>query len=334
MKRSIALSILLAGITVTGNPGAVVPVAVDINATSPFAGKSGQGLVEAISRECYPATFPGSKVITYDFHDPFSGTDVSVENGLLPSGYVAGYIVPYEWWYVRDELYGDIKSDLNNFLPLTSADSKAKSTRVPGVVTDVTATFTNWSIGRGELNGSMVDFFEPPYSMRGRIARTFFYMAAVYHACGLEADGFMMFSEEYPYLKPYAVRLLCQWSREQQPDHAEVAWAEYVGKLQGTVNPFVSDPELAEYIWGDKSGEVYAPEGAPVPLHSTYRMAGDRIYLTSPRVPDDAVWTIDGVQAMSDSYDPRDLGVGEHHLTYTSAATGESGRLMIKIESK
>ena len=71
-----------------------------------------------------------------------------------------------------------------------------------------------------------------------------------------------------------------------------------------------------------------------MPLHSTYTMGDDRIYLISPHVPADAVWSIDGTPAMSDSYTPAELGVGEHHLTYTSKSTGSSGRLMIKIVSK
>lgn len=331
MKRSIALSILLTGITVTGNPGAAVPVAVDGVSSNPFAGKSGPGLVEAISRECRDATFTGIPQLSYTFHDPFSGREVVVTDGQLPEGYVAGSIAPSGWWSASDELYRTMQNDLNNFWPMTTGCHDAKAMRVPGVVAEVTAAFDGWCVGRGELNGTMVDFYEPPVAMRGRIARTIFYMAAVYHTCALEAEGFMMLSERYPYLTPYAVRLLGQWAREQEPDEAEIAWAEYVGRLQGPVNPFVSNPELADYIWGDKSGQVYGPEGRPVPLHSTYSMGRDRIYLTSPLIPSDAKWSIDGMPAMADSYDPRDLGTGDHHLTYTSASTGQSGVLMIKI---
>lgn len=334
MKRSIALSILLTGITVTGNPGAAMPVAFDGALTNALAGKSGAGLVEAISRECRPAISPDINDVTYTFHDPFSGKKIVMTGGQLPAGYVAGSIVPPGWWSTTDELRDAIEKDLNNFWPMTLACHDAKAMRVPGVVTDVTVAFDSWCAGRGELNGSTVDLYEPPVAMRGRIARTFFYMAAVYHACGLEAEGFMMLSERYPYLTPYAVRLLGQWAREQAPDDAEIAWAQYVGRLQGSVNPFVSNPELADYIWGDKSGQAYGPEGSPVPLHSTYSMKGDRIYLTSPLIPADAKWSINGMPAMADSYDPRDLGAGEHHLAYTSASTGQSGVLMIKVISE
>lgn len=302
------------------------------NNISPYAGKSGRGLVETIRREARPARLVTVSDVNYTFHDPFEDADVPVVNGVMPAGYAEGHIVPPAWW---DKGAGNdtLDRDLHNFLPLTSAPRAALTSRRPGEPSEITTSFAHWSEGRAEIYGTMTDLYAPPASMRGRIARTYFYVAALYHPDILSTEAYMMMQPEYPYLTPYAKGLLCEWAR-QAPDADELAWAEYAAKMQGGGNPFVTEPELAEYIWGDKAGETYTVEGEPVPLHSTYTMGDDRIYLISPHVPADAVWSIDGTPAMSDSYTPAELGVGEHHLTYTSKSTGSSGRLMIKIVSK
>lgn len=318
----------------TGQPRAEMPDAyMRGSEPSPFAGKSGEGLVAAIRQMSGPTRLVGRGEITFVFHDPFEGVDVRVERGTMPDGYEAGRIVPPAWW--DEALYADaVGRDLHNFIPLTSAAAKALAQRRPGEVSVVTTDFTRWSVGWSEIYGTKTDLYAPPAGMRGRIARAYFYVAALYHHDMMQAEGYMMMKPDYPYLTPYAENLLCRWNREQAPDENELAWNDYAARMQGAANPFVSDPGLAEYIWGDKAGEVYAVEGEAVPLHSSYRMGEDRVYLYSPHVPEDAVWAIDGVAAQSDSYDPRDLGPGEHHLTYRSVSTGRSGSVLIKIVEK
>lgn len=331
MKRSIALSILLAGISVTVSTRAEMPDAY--NSLNPYAGKSGNGLVAAIRRTARPSRLVTLEQMSYSFYDPFEGCVVEMSAGHLPSGYLTGSIVPAAWW--DDKTRADsVGGDLHNFIPLTPSAAKALADRRPGVLSEVTEDYGRWSVGRAEIYGTMTDLYEPPRELRGRLARTYFYIAAMYHTDMLKAEGYMMLRPDYPYLTPYSTGLLCEWARDCEPDEAEKEWDNYVTRMQGCGNPFVSYPSLADYIWGDKAGETYAEEGEPVPLHSTYRMDTDRIYLMSPHVPADARWTIDGTPAMSDSYDPRQLGLGDHHLVYTSASTGRSGRVMIKIVEK
>ena len=333
MKRSIALSILLAGISVTALTRAEMPDAYSRGDINPYAGKSGDGLLAAIRRTARPSRLVSLEQVSYVFYDPFDDCAVEMSSGHLPSGYLAGTIVPSSWW--DDKSRADsVGRDLHNFIPLTPQAANALAERRPGVLSIVTTDFGRWSIGHAEVYGSLTDLYAPPLELRGRLARTYFYMAAMYHADMLTAEGYMMLRPDYPYLTPYAIGLLREWARDCEPDEAEKDWDDYVARMQGCGNPFVAYPSLADYVWGDKAGEIYAEEGEPVPLHSTYYMDTDRVYLLSPHVPDDARWTIDGTPAMSDSYDPRDLGAGDHHLAYTSASTGRSGRLMIKIVGK
>lgn len=298
--------------------------------TDALAGKSGKGLVASIRRASRPSQLVNLNDVAYTLYDPFEGMQVRIDYGHMPAGYEPGHMVPSWWW--EDGLRADtLNRDLHNFLPLMSHAAKALSERRPGEISEVTADYTRWSVGWSEVYGTKTDLYAPPVDMRGRIARAYFYVATLYHDEQLRAEGYMMMKPDYPYLTPYAINLLCKWNREQAPDDNEQAWDAYVAGMQGAGNPFVTAPELAEYIWGDKAGEVYAVEGEAVPLHSTYRIGRDRVYLFSPHVPEDAVWSIDGVQAMSGDYDSRDLGIGAHHLTYTSASTGRNGRVLINI---
>ena len=240
MKRSIALSILLAGISVTGLPRAEMPDAyMRGSESSPFAGKSGAGLVAAIRQKSGPTRLVGRGEITFVFHDPFEGVDVYVERGAMPDGYEAGRIVPPVWW--EEAMYVDaVGRDLHNFIPLTSAAAKALAQRRPGEVSVITTDFTRWSVGWSEIYGTKTDLYAPPAGMRGRIARAYFYVAALYHHDMMQAEGYMMMKPDYPYLTPYAVNLLCRWNREQAPDENEKAWNDYAARMQGAANPFVN----------------------------------------------------------------------------------------------
>ena len=112
---------------------------------------------------------------------------------------------------------------------------------------------------------------------------------------------------------------------------------------QGGGNPFVLLPGIEQYLWGDKRGVVYSHSSQDteriVPLHGEYTRA-ETIYLTSPHVPDDAAWAIDGkgVTATSESgshvisLQASTLSEGSHRLTYTSPSTLEKGCVIIVIK--
>ena len=99
--------------------------------------------------------------------------------------------------------------------------------------------------------------FEPPESKKGDIARAVFYVAAVYPEA---AD---------PNFFPAMRADLLAWNRADPPDGAERARSAWIATLQGTENPFVRDPALADRIWGGGSISSSAPAAAPVPLPSS-----------------------------------------------------------------
>ena len=326
--RVIALSAIITGISATDTPRAEVPVALQ----TALSGKSGEGLAAALRRECRPPALADNGNISYTLYDPFTGNEVSIVDGEYPPDYAAATLVPVDWWLASDE-YGDtLRNDLNNFIPLTIETLHARRDKIPATLAEVTGQYDRWAIGRALRYGTKVDAYAPPSEMRGRLARAFFYMAVMYPNSLFKPTAYMMLSGSYPYLLADASAMLVGWARQYPADDAEREWAEYAAGVQGGCNPFTVIDDLYEYIWGDRSGEVYSVAGERVPLHSTYGLtAGERVELYSPHVPADAVWSIDGIVAESSSYDPADLGVGEHNLTYASASTGEKGRVMIKI---
>lgn len=325
MRRIVASAILLTGISVSGQPLAEMPVAY-------LAGKSGAGLAAAVGRYCRPAGLVEPQEITHVYRDHFNAADVSVTAGVMPDGYVAGCLVPPEWWSEVDVYDDTISRDLHNFIPMTCETASLRGDIPPGQPTELSFSNPWWSVGLGELFGTMTRLYSPPESMRGQLARTFFYMALMYPHYIFTPQGMMVMSGEYPYLTPYAAGLFTGWAREFPVGPCESEHAAYAARLQGGCNPFVNLPDLMEYIWGDKAGEVFAVEGERTPLHSTYTYDDERVELFIPGIPADAEWTVDGNAAVADTYGTRELGSGGHHLTYNSQATGETGRVMIKIE--
>lgn len=102
--------------------------------------------------------------------------------------------------------------------------------------------------------------FEPPESKKGDIARAVFYVAAVYPE-----------RAEPGFFETMRADLLA-WNRADTPDAAERARSDWIATLQGTENPFVRDPALADRIWGDgpvASSAPPAPSPAPVPPPSS-----------------------------------------------------------------
>ncbi len=319
--RKLSVFLLLTGISVSGFSDTEMPV----------AGKSGAGLAEVL--RCYGAPRRLAELSELDFTmtDHFTGTQVTVEGGRLPEGYSASGLVCPEWWKELD-VYGDtVWRDLANYYPASEDVRRHRADRPPGDVVTPTFEAPSWRAGIGRLGSIDTEFYEPPASLRGRLARTYFYMTVMYPQGIMRPRAYTMFTgASYPGLTVYGRELLMKWHREAAPDREEKELNEMMRRFQGNSNPFVDNPSFAEYLWGEKAGEVYAEEGKPVPLHSTYRLADD-IWLTTPSAPSDALWSIDGVAVTGERVAAKSVGAGEHDVEFYSPLAGMSGRVMIKI---
>lgn len=214
----------------------------------------------------------------------------------------------------------------------------------PGLPDKLTYDNNVWAAGTATLAGIETNFYRPPRGYEGDFARILMYMATVYdselwmgRATAVYADG------DWPLLTAYGRRQLMEWHRTDPVDERELRRDASIADALGRGNPFVSEPALAEYLWGDKTGEKYedSPDSdpadpdddkpaAPVALKAVYRSGEDtKIDFYSPYVPDDAVWTIDGNAVTAKSIALTDVSAGEHRLCFKSLTL--SGALKIKI---
>ncbi len=138
----------------------------------------------------------------------------------------------------------------------------------------------------------------------------------------------------WPLLTKAGAKAYLDWHRADPVDDREREECAAVKAAQGNDNPFVSEPELAEYLWGDKAGMGYVPptpEATRIPLRGHYsRSADTAIDLYSPHVPDDAVWRMDGTAVEGNSIELEGMASGSHILSFD--AGNIKGKLTVIVE--
>ena len=182
--------------------------------------------------------------------------------------------VPKSWWGNSGSTNSDIEkflagTDLMHLFPSDGNANMAKSNYPLGEV-DV-PTYDN-GVSRvgyavtGQGGGSS-RVFEPDDAYKGDFARVYFYMATCYQEYTWKYTYmFVDKSQSYLSLKPWAYNLMLEWARQDPVDQKEIDRNDAVYRIQGNRNPFVDDPMLMEYIWGNRQGQKYSadhPTGDP-----------------------------------------------------------------------
>lgn len=165
------------------------------------------------------------------------------------------HTVPQSWWGGGNIC--DAYTDLFNVLPANSSANGAKSNYPMGEVTG-TARFDNGVIKVGPSNnsGGSDVVFEPADRYKGDFARIYFYVATCYASAPWN-DGAYSMSKQEPTLKNWTISTLLKWNADDPVDEQEMKRNEACFFLQKNRNPFVDYPQLAEYIWGNKVGEMF-----------------------------------------------------------------------------
>lgn len=172
--------------------------------------------------------------------------------------------VPKSWWKKDGDVeYTPAYSDMWNLFPSDGPANQAKLNYPLGIVsTSATASqvYDNGSCkvgpARTGFGGGSGKVFEPADEYKGDFARSFFYMATVYDDLPWVIT-YMFQQSSYPTLKPWAMDMLLQWARQDPVSQKEILRNDAVEQSQGNRNPFVDFPELAEYIWGTRTGETF-----------------------------------------------------------------------------
>lgn len=317
-----------------------------------FDGKSGAALMEAVREGYSPKNF----VTRYDgpaglwevlkvtdsrpdgtgYMNRFSEAEISYGfNGGAPGNLELVYVASPQWWEASDS-YTGVSQDIYNHLPGPAGVNARKGSFVPGEVDGEPEPGLFWSVGRGSVGATRVNLWEPPQELKGDVARIMMYVAAVYPSYLLRyetAAGAVWADEPSAgFTSAYAAQLMV-WHRADPPSDYERLRNRTFSSLQGNVNPFVEYPDLAEYLFGEHKGEAYGsgsgdnpPDDNPdddddnnvdkSPLRGEYSLSDSRINLSTPYVPADARWSIDGVAVEKPWLVPAEIGAGEHELHF------------------
>lgn len=190
---------------------------------------------------------------------------------------------PKSWWGGLTDIPAYV--DLNHLYPSEAAANMAKSNYPLGTVS--TAKFDNGVVKVGYAvtgqGGGAAQVFEPADEYKGDFARTYFYMVTCYqNLTWSKSYSWMLQQNTYPTLTGWAQQLLLEWNRKDPVSEKEINRNEQVYRIQNNRNPFIDYPQLAEYIWGNKKGELFyedtagdMPSGDPVLITPVQDMSLD-----------------------------------------------------------
>lgn len=178
------------------------------------------------------------------------------------------HALPKSWWGGSSSLSAYV--DLNHLYPSEMDANSAKSNYPLGEVQ--TTTFDNGVSKVGYAvsgqGGGASKVFEPADEYKGDFARSYFYMVTCYQNITWKYT-YMIQQGTYPTLNSWSQELLLKWHREDPVSQKELDRNEQVYLIQNNRNPFIDYPSLAEYIWGNKKGELFytnaddTPSGTP-----------------------------------------------------------------------
>lgn len=174
------------------------------------------------------------------------------------SGLNREHSFPKSWWGGSTSVPAYI--DLNHLYPAEMDANMAKSNYPLGEVNTTRKTFDNGVSLVGEAvsgqGGGARYVFEPADEYKGDFARTYFYMVTCYQSFTWKYT-YMVGQNTYPTLNTWSQELLLKWHREDPVSQKEKDRNEVIYQIQANRNPFIDFPELAEYIWGNRRGDVF-----------------------------------------------------------------------------
>ena len=239
---------------------------------SPLDGKSGEALKNAIHNltlqhtvlnynslwtyfrdtDCYPDD-------TNKVWDMYSDNNYYFNNSW---GMNREHSLPKSWWAPSGENSNtQLYPSYTDIIHLYPADGDANMAKYYWPMGEVsTASFDNGVTKVGSpktgQGGGASSVFEPDDRYKGDFARTYFYMACCYQHYNWR-HTFMMTNNSWKTFNDWSIDLLCRWARADAVSDKEVSRNDAVQKCQNNRNPFIDFPELFEYIWGNRQGQVF-----------------------------------------------------------------------------
>lgn len=165
------------------------------------------------------------------------------------------------------------RSDAHHIVPTDGYVNNRRSSFPHGKVGSASWTSSNGSkLGSSDAStGYSGTVFEPIDEFKGDFARMYFYVATRYESkiagwVGNGSAGEILAGNTYPAYKAWFYNLMVQWSAQDPVSQKEITRNNAIYAAQKNRNPYIDHPELVDYIWGSKVGQVWSASGATSPV--------------------------------------------------------------------
>ena len=174
--------------------------------------------------------------------------------------------VPNSWWggSSSDTAY----TDLHHMFPVDGWVNNERGNNPFGNCANGSARGTG-KLGTCTFSGYNGTVFEVADEYKGDFARVYFYFATRYMtrmSNFTNGTGNVVFTaSSYKGLTTWAINQLLEWHRNDPVSMLETKRNDAVYGIQKNRNPFVDNPELVEYIWGNMQGNAWNSGTTPTP---------------------------------------------------------------------
>lgn len=202
-----------------------------------------------------------SNITNYVFGDD---QDRGSGGGSENQFYNREHAFPKSWFDDGYPMY----TDLFHLYPSDKWVNNQRGNLPYGTVQNVTGASANnyckW--GTSTESGATLTVFEPADELKGDLARTYFYMVTRYEnvvaSWRNNPNTEMLAGNSYPALSNWAVKLLVAWHRNDPVSTKEINRNDVIyTQYQHNRNPYIDEPRLVEYLWGDSVGYAFTPSG-------------------------------------------------------------------------
>ena len=200
---------------------------------------------------------PGNRNQVWDMYS--NNTYYFGTRGNAVSGMNKEHSFPKSWWGGSKN---DAYSDLHHLIPTDANANSARSNWPFGEVAS-----SDWDNGlskrgtpRSGQGGGASRVFEPADEYKGDFARIYFYMVSCYQDLNWKTT-YMLTNSDWRSLNQWSIDLLLKWAREDTVSEKEQNRNDAIERYQNNRNPFVDNPDLMDYIWGNKVGTAFGEDG-------------------------------------------------------------------------
>ena len=201
-------------------------------------------------------------------------------------------------WFGGTESANTPGTDIFHVVPTDGKVNGMRSNNAFGEVESATYTYNGNKLGSAKsitlansicgtsitASCSSSPVFEPIDEYKGDFARgymgTLLRWANGDYQAFTTGEGASIFSGDYTEtgyfgLTQYGIALLMKWHRQDPVSQKEIDRNNGIQAAQGNRNPFIDYPCLAEYLWGNKAGEIFSTASCCGSFEANFSVGSD-----------------------------------------------------------